>query len=371
MSVVEREVHSHDTGATFLMRIRPYRTLNGVVDGVVITFVDISEQKSHQETLGRLAAIVESSEDAIVGHSLDGIITTWNRGAEKIFGYPASEVTGKLLSILLPQGESDKMPGVLERVKRGEAVRSFEISCAGKDGKSIHISLTVSPVRDSEHNIAAASTVARDVSERVQAERHRALLMDELDHRVRNTLTIVLAIAKQTANNSATIAEFSEAFQARLFALAQTHKILTQGHWEGASLREILAAELSPFGRDAENPRFSLDGEDIRLTPLQAVALGMAFHELATNAAKYGAFSTPAGRLNISWDIEKVAAETGLRLKWVESGGPPVNQPVRRGFGTDLLEFAVPHDTGGEVTLDYAPKGVRCTFFLPVMLTGK
>ena len=105
LSVVEREVHSHDTGVTFLMRVRPYRTLSGVVDGVVLTFVDISDQKRHQETLGRLAAIVESSDDAIIGHSLDGMITSWNRGAEKIIGYSVSDVTGKPLSILLPQGD--------------------------------------------------------------------------------------------------------------------------------------------------------------------------------------------------------------------------------------------------------------------------
>ena len=219
------------------MRVRPYRTLSKVVDGVVLTFVDISDQKRHQETLGRLAAIVESSDDAIIGHSLDGMITSWNRGAEKIIGYSMSDVTGKPLSILLPEGESDKMPGVLERVKSGEAVQSFEISRAGKDGKRIHMSLTVSPVCDSERNIIAASTVGRDVSERVQAEKERALLMRELDHRVKNTLATVLAIARQTANSSTTVADFSEAFQARLMSLAQTHNLLNQGRWEGASLR--------------------------------------------------------------------------------------------------------------------------------------
>jgi two-component system CheB/CheR fusion protein len=353
------------------MRVRPYRTLSGVVDGVVLTFVDISEQKRHQETLARHAAIVESSDDAIIGHSLDGIVTSWNRGAEKIFGFSVSDVIGKPLSILLPQGDADKMPAVLERVKRGEAVQSFEISRAGKDGKSIQMSLTVSPVRDGEHTIIAASTVARDVSERVRAEKQRALLMGELDHRVKNTLSTVLAIIRQTATNGATVAEFSEDLQARLMALAQTHNLLNQGHWESASLRQILKAELSPFTEEAKNPRFSLDGEDIRLTPGQAVTLGMSFHELAVNAAKYGALSVPAGRVDVSWIVEKIAAQTVLRLSWVESGGPPVKPPTRHGFGTYLLEHALPHETGGEVTLEYAPKGVRCAFSMPVLLSGK
>jgi two-component sensor histidine kinase len=153
-------------------------------------------------------------------------------------------------------------------------------------------------------------------------------------------------------------------------ALAQTHNLLNQGHWESVSLRQILTSELSPFIQEAENPRFSLDGEDIRLTPGQAIVLGMAFHELAANAAKYGALSAPTGRLDVSWGIEDAAGKR-LRLKWVESGGPAVKPPSRRGFGTYLLENALPHETSGEVTLEYAPKGVRCAFSMPVILSGK
>jgi two-component system, chemotaxis family, CheB/CheR fusion protein len=195
--------------------------------------------------------------------------------------------------------------------------------------------------------------------------------MGELDHRVKNTLSNVLAIGRQTSKHAATIAEFSEAFQDRLMTLAKTHDLLHQGLWEGASLHQILAMELSLYNDDADTPRFSLNGEDIRLTPAQTGTLGMSFHELATNAAKYGAFSTPEGRIDVSWVIEKVAAETWMRLRWVESGGPAVKQPTRKGFGSHLLERGLPHETGGEVTLDYAPKGVRCTFSVPVMLSGK
>ncbi len=366
LSVVEREVHSHDTGITFLMRVRPYRTLSRIVDGVVITFVDISEQKRHEETLGRLAAIVASSDDAIIGHLLDGTITSWNRGAEKIFGYLANETIGKPLSILVPEGENDEMPGVLERVKRGDAVQNFEILRAAKDGKHIQMSLTVSPVRDSEGRIIAASTVARDVSEKAQAEQQRTLLMGELDHRVKNTLATVHSIAAQTASNATSLGEFTEAFEARLLALSQTHNLLTDEHWRGASLRQILAIELSPYSPDADDPRFALDGEDIDLTPAQALALGMAFHELTTNAGKYGAFSNAAGRLNVSWVIDNVASETRLRLRWIETGGPPVTQPTRRGFGSRLLERGLPYETEGEVSLEFAPKGVRCTISMPL-----
>jgi two-component system, chemotaxis family, CheB/CheR fusion protein len=371
LSVVEREVKSHDSGATFLMRVRPYRTLNRIVDGVVITFVDISEQKLHEETLGRLAAIVASSGDAIIGHALDGAITSWNKGAEAIFGYLADETIGKWISILVPQGEIDEMPEVLERVKRGEAVQTFEIGRIGKDGKRTPMSLTVSAVRNSEGRIIAASTVARDVSEKVQAEQQRAIMMAELDHRVKNTLATVHSIATQTASNATTLTEFIEAFEARLLALSQTHNLLTEEHWRGASLRQIAAIELSPYSHD-EDPRFALDGEDILLSSAQALSLGMAFHELATNAAKYGALSTDAGRVNVSWVIDNAGSEKLLRLKWVETGGPAViPPPTRRGFGSRLLERGLPQETGGEVSLEFASRGVRCTISMPLRPSRK
>jgi two-component system CheB/CheR fusion protein len=365
LSVVEREVHSQTTDATFLMRIRPYRTLSRIVDGVVITFVDITDRKRHEEARGRLAAIVESSQDAIIGHALDGTITSWNRGAEAILKFTAEETIGKPLSILARQGEMDAMPSILDRIKSGEAVKNFEIARSGKDGKCIEMSLAVSPVRNMEGKIIAASTVARDITERAQAERQRAMLMDELDHRVKNTLATVNSIAAQTAKNATTVEEFSEAFEDRLCSLSQTHNLLTEGHWEGASWRKIIATELSPYGHDGDNPRFSLDGDDIRLRPRQALTMGMAVHELATNAAKYGAFSTDTGRVDVSWVVENHAGEDYLRLRWLENGGPPVKPPAGRGFGTRLLESGLPRETGAQVQLEFAPKGIRCTITMP------
>jgi two-component system CheB/CheR fusion protein len=368
VSAKEREVQAPGNGATYLMRIRPYRTLNGIVDGVVITFVDISEQKRHQETLARLAAIVASSDDAIIGHTLDGIITSWNRGAEKIFGYLADEITGKPVSTLIPKEEKDVMPAVLERVRNGEAVQSFETLRAAKEGERIHMSLTVSPVRDAEGRIIAASTVGRDVSDRVRAEQQRTMLMKELDHRTKNTLATVLAIASQTAANATTIEEFLEAYRDRLLALANTQNLLCEEHWRSASLRRILASELSPYGHDGDEPRFTLDGDNISIEPAQALALGMAIHELTTNAAKYGALSSPGGRVDVTWSIDRAGTETMLRLKWKESGGPPVRPPARRGFGLNLLES---HALGGDVCLEFAPPGLRCSISTPLTPTEK
>src|SRR5206468_3053004 len=134
LSVVEREVQIAENGTSFIMRIRPYRTVDNVIDGVVITFVDITERKRHEEARARLAAIIDSSQDAIIGHAFDGLITSWNAGAERIFGFTADEAIGKPLSILLPKNQADEVPQVLEKLKRGERVEHFEISQIRKDG---------------------------------------------------------------------------------------------------------------------------------------------------------------------------------------------------------------------------------------------
>lgn len=175
LSPVEREV-AVPQGATFLMRILPYRTVSDVIGGVVITFTDISERKRHEEERARLAAIVGSSQDAIIGHSLEGTITSWNAGAERMFGYAAKEAVGKPLSILIPEHQPDPMPEILERFARGERTEHFEIGRITKAGDRIDISMTVSPIRDSGGALVGASTVARDVSERRRYEEERARL---------------------------------------------------------------------------------------------------------------------------------------------------------------------------------------------------
>jgi two-component sensor histidine kinase len=163
--------------------------------------------------------------------------------------------------------------------------------------------------------------------------------------------------------SAATIEDFTEAFQDRLLALANTHTLLSEEHWRSASLRRILAAELSPYGHDGDEPRFTFDGENVSLEPAEALALGMAIHELTTNAAKYGALSTPAGRVDVSWSIDRTGAGPMLRLRWVEKGGPPVKPPTRRGFGLNLLESLA---LGGEVCVEFAPQGLRCAISAPL-----
>ncbi|HET9395453.1 MAG TPA: chemotaxis protein CheB, partial [Nitrospiraceae bacterium] len=197
LTVVEQEVRLDGADSVFQMRMRPYRTIDNVIDGVVITFVDITASKRHEQMRAQLAAIVESSQDAIIGLSFEGTIGSWNSGAQAIFGYPAAEAIGQLFSMLVPN-QADEVPHILRKLRQGERIEHFEIDGMRKDGARIDVSLTISPVRDSNGNVIAASTIARDFSERKRAEAHRDMLMAELDHRVKNILMVVSSLVSQT-----------------------------------------------------------------------------------------------------------------------------------------------------------------------------
>jgi PAS domain S-box-containing protein len=206
--------------------------------------------------------------------------------------------------------------------------------------------------------------VLLDVSERKRAEERQQLLVNELNHRVKNTLATVQSITSQTLRNAATNADVQGAIESRLIALSRAHDVLTRENWEGASLSEVVAQALEPYGDRAED-RLHLSGPHVRLTPHTALALAMAVQELATNAVKYGALSTPAGAVAITWTVDP-GAPAMLHLRWEESGGPPVEPPARRGFGSRLIERSLAHELEGAVRIAFAPTGVVCTVDAPL-----
>ena len=172
------------------------------------------------------------------------------------------------------------------------------------------------------------------------------------------------SLAWQTLRAGRSPEEAREAFEARLMALSSTHDLLTRESWEGASLRDVLEAEFAPH-RAADSDRFVLHGEPERLSPREALALGLVIHELTTNALKYGALSTPSGHVDVGWRIETDANGPQLHLVWREIGGPPVRQPERRGFGSRLIGRSIAHELRGQVTLDFEPDGLRCDMRIP------
>jgi two-component sensor histidine kinase len=196
-----------------------------------------------------------------------------------------------------------------------------------------------------------------NITDRKRAELHLRLLVNELNHRVKNTLATIQAIASQSFQGARSLPEAKDAFTARIIALAQAHDLLTQENWEGAALFDVLDRLRAVHG---DHDGFELDGPAVRLSPRSALSLSMALHELATNAAKYGALSSPSGRVRIAWRIQDGPGAPRLELIWSESGGPTVTPPTRRGFGSRLIERGLAAELSGEARIQFEPTGVIC-----------
>ncbi|GJD60455.1 sensor histidine kinase [Methylobacterium frigidaeris] len=253
--------------------------------------------------------------------------------------------------------------GLLARPLRRLAVAAAAL------GRGEPAAVPASAVREAQaisHALtAAADTLKRQEEERRAADDRQELLIHELNHRVKNTLATVQSMARQTARSAASLDDFTGSFEARLLAMSQTHNVLTANHWESAGLRGILSAELDPYAGGRAD-RIRLDGPPISLAPAVALPLGMAIHELATNAAKYGALSVETGQVAVEWGVEWQAGTGMLSLRWRETGGPTVAPPARTGFGTRLIRTSLERELDGEVRLDYAAAGLACEIAVPL-----
>jgi PAS domain S-box-containing protein len=304
-----------------------------------------------------LAAIVESSDDAIASKTLDGIVTSWNRAAEHLFGYAAEEMIGRPIAVLAAPGRENEMPAILERIRRGERVDHFDTVRRRKDGTLVEVSLSVSPVHDEAGRIVGASKVARDITERRRAEQERDLRLGELRHRVKNLLAMVQALAHRTGTEGRSGEQYRDTFLGRLEALVVAHELAFAVE-DGADLATIVGRTLEPYAGEhaavtvAAGPAVTLAGAKVQ-------ALALVLHELATNAVKHGALSKPEGRVWVGWKVEKADGIRRLRLRWEERGGPRVEPPAVRGFGTRLIQHAAAGELGGPAELAFAPEGLE------------
>ncbi len=425
-----------------------------------------------------LAAIVQSSDDAIISKDLDGVIKSWNRGAERLFGYSAEDTIGKSITILIPPERHHEEHAILGRIRCGDRIEHYETVRRRKDGSLIDISLTVSPVRDAEGNVIGASKIARDITERKQelgllrrqadlldqshdailtwkigggivywskgAERlygytaeeaigrishellrtrslipmqevesqiageghwygeltHTArdgrtvvvesrhvrveysggtyaletnrditqrkaqeeyvqLLMREVNHRAKNMLSVVNAIAHQTAAKNPE--DFIERFSERIRALSASQDLLIRNEWKGVEIEDLVRAQLAHFASLIDS-RIALCGPRLRLKAASAQAIGLALHELATNAGKYGALSTDKGRVDISWR----ATANLFIMSWTENEGPPVAPPIQCGFGSTVINTMATQSLGGKVGIYYVRSGLMWQIACPV-----
>lgn len=306
----------------------------------------------------RIASIVDSSHDAIVGKNLNGVITTWNPGATRLFGYTAEEIIGKSVSILIPPDREHEERTILDRIGRGERIEHYETIRRRKDGSLVEISLTVSPIRNAEGRVIGASKIARDISERKQKEDRIALLAGEVDHRSKNLLTLVQATVHLAQGETPDALRAS--IKGRVSALANAHALLALSRWVGADIRNLINGELLPYC-SVDQTRAEIVGPNLLLKPKAAQSLALCLHELTTNAVKYGALSENAGRIRIEWSL---AAEGRLVILWTEIGGPSVERPSRRGFGTRLVEQIVQGELKGKVRFDWHADGLVCELTL-------
>jgi two-component system, chemotaxis family, CheB/CheR fusion protein len=328
----------------------PIFDAEGKLIGGVSVLVELTDRDEAEQTAHRLAAIVESSNDAIIGMDLEGNVVSWNAAAGRLFQYAPDEVLGGSVTILLPDDRKNEEIGILDRIRRGERVEHYETRRRRRDGEIVDISLTVSPIRGAGGRIVGASKIARDITEKRKHEEARAMLLGEMKHRIKNNLATVQSLATMTLRSASE--EDRRAFLARLHALSGAHDLITHQHWDRASLRETVSSAIRPF---QEHGRITCEGPDVTVAANKVLLLSLALHELATNAAKYGALSTETGRIAISWQV----GDGALTFRWKESGGPRVEPPQRKGFGSQLVTRLFNGDEG-EAEFVFDSGGLVC-----------
>ncbi|OHV78223.1 PAS domain S-box protein [Rhizobium sp. LCM 4573] len=334
---------------------------------------DVNAAQAGPDAAAFLAAIVESSDDAIVSKSLSGVIRTWNKGAERVFGYTAHEAVGRPITIVIPDDRLDEEPAILARIQAGERVDHFETTRRRKDGTLIDISLTISPIRDSSGKIIGASKIARDISERRRAAEQRELLLREMHHRIKNLFTITSSIITLAARTAQTPADLATGMRNRLLALSRAHEMtLPSLNSEAATddrritLLQLLSSILAPYERFGAR-QWQVGGDDIEVASDKITSLALLFHEFATNAAKYGALSVEEGKL----DITAAADAETLEIAWIESKGSSQVDSDRRstGFGS-MLEKIIGKGLEADISREWMSHGVSIRISIPGRVLG-
>jgi PAS domain S-box-containing protein len=354
------------------VKITAIHDKNGRLSGYAKVIRDISERvlanRDRADNQFRLTSIIDSAMDAIISVDAAQRVVLFNKAAEAMFRCPAGEAMGEHLGRFIPQ-----------RFRQAHATHMEDFTATGATSRAMGRLDTLSALRCNgeefpiEASISRArveggtvfTVIIRDITQRKRAEERQSLLLMELAHRVKNTLVIVQSIVAQT-RRFAVPEEFHDTLNARLIALGAAHDLLTSSEWAGAKLADVVRFGFAPYDDRDPAQRWTMAGPAIWLASNEAVTLSMVFHELTTNAAKYGALSTENGNVIVHWSLEPDIEPTALILNWIERGGPAVVSPSRSGFGSRLLQQAIAHELGGETTMNFSPLGVECQFRLPL-----
>lgn len=306
----------------------------------------------------RYRLIYEQADDIIFTADLDQVITDCNAAGARVMGMEREEIVGRSIADFVSPDDFRQTTAMLrQKLDEGGHTR-HEVTVVARDGKRMRWENNSTLIVDRDDKPVGLLSISRDVTERRAFDERRELLIHELNHRVKNTLALVQALALQSFPSGGDTPHRDD-FIARLGTLAAAHDLLTRDQWEGVTLAELARAATRPLDRDGL--RVAIGGPDVRLCPKTAVALAMALHELGTNATKYGALSVEAGRVDLVWQH----ADGRVRIDWRERGGPPVTAPSRRGFGLRMIDRVLASDIGGHVTTEFAPGGLHCAIDAP------
>jgi PAS domain S-box-containing protein len=298
-------------------------------------------RKNHSEA--RLAAIVDSSFDAIISKDLSGTIVSWNKAAERLFGFPAEEAIGRSIYILIPEDRHAEEAEIIRRLKLGQQIETFETLRKTRGGTLVPVSITISPIKDRRGRIVGASKIARDISESKENERRLKLLMREINHRVKNQYAVILAVVAQTAAREHDITSFERRVRERIMGLSHSQDLLSSVDWAGVDLKALISHQVQPFDTSGE---FSSSGPHILLDANAVLNIGMALHELVMNRVQYA--DPQQSDVDLSWAVERHSDGDQFHLTWHETGvGEPDLLARGNGFGSLVLKRIVASALGG------------------------
>jgi PAS domain S-box-containing protein len=331
--------------------------------------IDMTERKRVQTALeeseARYRALYDDNPSMYFTVDAFGAVLSVNEFGARQLGYAPAELVGRSVLQLIHEEDREAARRHLAAcAATPEAVAATELRKVRRDGSIIWVREAARAVRQNVGQQTVILVVCEEITERKRAEEQQSLLVAELDHRVKNVLATVAVVASRTSEHTGSASDFIEALDRRLQSMAEAHSLLSRNRWRGVSLADLVAQELAPY---ATSDNATVEGSTICLSPGATQAVAMVLHELATNAAKYGALSTPHGRVSVRWHrLSDEGAPARLRLEWQEADGPAVTAPAQPGYGTSVIRDLIPYELGGTVELEFNTNGVRCTIEIAV-----
>ncbi|MGE0005415.1 MAG: PAS domain S-box protein [Parvibaculaceae bacterium] len=323
------------------------------------------ERQAADLAASRLAALIDSSDDAIISKNLDGIIQSWNQGAERLFGYTSAEAVDRPITILIPDDRLDEETSILSRIRKGQRVEHYQTIRRRKDGSLVHVSLAISPIIDVDGTILGASKIARDMTNQHLAQERQQLLLREMNHRIKNLFAVTSSLINLSSRSAASARELAASATERLNALGRAHALTMVGGeagGAGTTLHSLTRAILAPYDEQGRS-RIFISGDDLGLASRAITPMALLLHEFATNAAKYGGLSNDGGRVEIDFARQGEA----VRVVWSEIGAPLPAASMDEGFGSRLVQATV-LQLGGRLDREWTVDGLRISLELPYPL---